>query len=429
LLSCLFAASAQGGSLVGSSWKVTAGDTLYGIGRAIYPGDTVKQAKLRRDIARLNPAVFGDGANNMKIGLMLVLPQYVTGQGSESPASKTEISTTTTSTVEKTSGMVASTNPARPEWVIKKGDTLYAIARSVFPGDPRKQASLRIDIARLNPRVFAGGASNMEVGVVLKLPAYVNTSNLTSRKTETVEKATLESGSTKAVVSTRQSSSDVNQGSSTNTQPKQVGSAKVEKPVAASPEKPKPLKTSKANKAVVSPVLTPSGRQPQPQDRLQSPGNPYISLGFSYFGDRVVEVEDWPHITAGSGGHLRIGYEKLINHGNGYRLGLGLQYNFTNGGGKEASLRDQYLQLAYQYQSNAYLYGIGIVTHAGATVENDDITTEFDSAVGAQVYAEYLGRGKYYNWGISYTALDFDEQDSNESIDASRLEIYYSWRL
>ncbi len=65
----------------GTEWKVTRGDTLYAIGRAVYPGDAHKQARLRRDIMKLNPSVFANGANNMEIGVVLKLPGYVVPKG------------------------------------------------------------------------------------------------------------------------------------------------------------------------------------------------------------------------------------------------------------------------------------------------------------------------------------------------------------
>ena len=65
-------------TLRGAEWKVKRGETLYAIGRAVYPGDARKQARLRQDIMKLNPAVFANGANNMAVGIVLKLPNYVT---------------------------------------------------------------------------------------------------------------------------------------------------------------------------------------------------------------------------------------------------------------------------------------------------------------------------------------------------------------
>jgi hypothetical protein len=115
----------------------------------------------------------------------------------------------------------------------------------------------------------------------------------------------------------------------------------------------------------------------------------------------------------------------MLRHDHGYRLALGLQYNVV----KDASYRDAYLQLAYQYRSNPVVYGIGVVTHAGARLENHNTTTDYDSAVGAVVYLENVGNGKLAGWGLSYTYLDIDEEDSGSSVDASRAELYYSWRF
>ena len=69
--------SRSGTGFTGTEWKVARGDTLYAIGRAIFPGDASRQARLRQDIIDLNPAVFANGANNMAIGTVLKLPDYV----------------------------------------------------------------------------------------------------------------------------------------------------------------------------------------------------------------------------------------------------------------------------------------------------------------------------------------------------------------
>ena len=55
----------------------------------------------------------------------------------------------------------------------------------------------------------------------------------------------------------------------------------------------------------------------------------------------------------------------MPHHGSGYRLSLCLQYS----GSEDVSFRDSYLQLAYQYRANTLVYGIGVVSHAGATLE------------------------------------------------------------
>jgi len=269
------------------------------------------------------------------------------------------------------------------EWKVTRGDTLYAIGRAVFPGDARKQARLRRDIMKLNPSVFAKGTNNMAVGVVLKLPNYV-----------------------------------VPKGS-----PPKVGEpAHMAIPIPVEVTlKPAP------QPATPDPVVEPEPEKPWEITSAPSheESGVVLSLGYSYGGDKLIDMGNWPDITAGSGVHLRLGYEQMPHHGSGYRLALGLQYHVA----EDASLRDTYLQLAYQYRANSLVYGIGIFSHAGATVEEFNITTEYDAANGAIVYLENVGSGKLVGWGLSYTSLDIDEKDTDVTVDASRAELYYSWRF
>ena len=89
-LACsLYLPSASAGELSGTKWKVTRGDTVYSIGRVIYPGDIRKQAQLRLDIRRLNPAVFENGGNKMSVGVVLKLPEYVVPSTSSGANKKT----------------------------------------------------------------------------------------------------------------------------------------------------------------------------------------------------------------------------------------------------------------------------------------------------------------------------------------------------
>jgi hypothetical protein len=114
----------------------------------------------------------------------------------------------------------------------------------------------------------------------------------------------------------------------------------------------------------------------------------------------------------------------MYQFGGGYRVGLGLQYGYTD----QATLKDVYLQLAYQYRANPFVYGIGVVLHDGATLE-DDSTIDYDASSGVVVYLENVGSSYLAGWGLSYTSLDIEDKDSSESFDASRAEIYYSWRF
>ena len=156
---------------------------------------------------------------------------------------------------------------------------------------------------------------------------------------------------------------------------------------------------------------------------VRTESNYLVSLGYAYGGDKLV-YEDGSYDPAGAGAHARLGYEQMYQFGGGYRVGLGLQYGFT----EDSTLQDVYLQLAYQYRSNPFIFGIGVVVHDGATLE-DDSTIEYDAANGVVVYLENVGKGDLAGWGLSYTSLDIEDKDSSESFDASRAELYYSWRF
>ena len=60
-----------------NEWLIKSGDTLYSIARAFYPKSTRQQYKLRKDIKQLNPDIFRAGANKMKVGLILLMPDYL----------------------------------------------------------------------------------------------------------------------------------------------------------------------------------------------------------------------------------------------------------------------------------------------------------------------------------------------------------------
>ncbi len=58
------------------------------------------------------------------------------------------------------------------QWLIKPGDSLYKIARSIFPDDSKKQARLRREIVQQNPQAFANGSHNISVGDRLSIPEF-----------------------------------------------------------------------------------------------------------------------------------------------------------------------------------------------------------------------------------------------------------------
>jgi hypothetical protein len=381
LVFSLYLPPASAGEFSGTDWKVTPGDTVYSIGRAIYPGDARKQGQLRLDIRRLNPAVFGNGKNRMNAVAVLKLPEYVVYQQATMQEKKQTRSAP--DATKSTLVAVTATGFVGTKWVIKSGDTLYAIGRSVYPGNAQKQARLRRDILKLNPSVFANGANNMEVGAVLKLPDYVAPKGAPPKAAEPAH-------------------------------------VPIPIPVEATPEP-----------AAPDPVVEPEPETPREVASTSSPaeGGFVVSLGYSYGGDKLVDVDNWLDLTAGSGVNLRLGYEQMPHHASGYRIALGLQYNAVYANNGDASLRDAYLLLAYQYRANPVLYGIGVVAYAGAKLDDDGDTTDYDAANGAVVYLENVGNGKMAGWGLSYTYLDTEEEDTGKSVDASRAELYYSWRF
>ena len=57
-------------------------------------------------------------------------------------------------------------------WIIKPGDSLYKIARNIFPNNTQQQARLRKELVSNNPQIFKSGNSNISVGDKLKLPNF-----------------------------------------------------------------------------------------------------------------------------------------------------------------------------------------------------------------------------------------------------------------
>lgn len=55
-------------------------------------------------------------------------------------------------------------------WIVKSGDTLYGIARSIHPKNASLQAKLRTQIIKLNQAVFQKGAGGLYIGAKLALP-------------------------------------------------------------------------------------------------------------------------------------------------------------------------------------------------------------------------------------------------------------------
>jgi hypothetical protein len=384
---------ASAGELSGIDWKITSGDTLLSIGRSVYPGNAATQARLRQDIMILNPSIFASDQINMQVGAVLKLPQYVIDPQAPSPVAEP---------IKPAPEISSAPDSTRENWIVESGDTLYSISRSVFPEDPQKQSVLRRDIIKLNRPAFANGADNLAVGIALALPRYVD---------------------------------DNTQANAAKAPPATVPAATVAaaKPETAKPAASEPVSKPNTPAAEVKPVAEPETtavNEPVNKPRTESDpetgaSNFLISLGLAYGGDDLVKLDNGFDITGGSGINLRLGYQNLPEQGSGYRAALGLQYYPA----EDASLRDTYFQLAYHYRVSDWLYGIGVVAHSGAEVEENDIDVEFDSSTGLFLYLENLGGGCLGGWGLSLTSLEIESDDVNGDIDASSAELYYSWNF
>jgi len=292
-------------------------------------------------------------------------------------------------------------------WKVTRGDTLFAISRTLYPQDAVLQKRLREDIAKLNPTLFADGLDFLAVGVVLKLPDYVV---IKSTKPEFIEPA------------------DVPQ-TIQKTLPQPVSPATIPQPVSpATIVVPEPQPVSPATIVVPEPESEPKPPEVSSQsgpDSSRDEGDFIVSIGYSFGGDELVETDGGLDFNAGSGGHLRLGYERMSQQGRGYRAALGLQYNEVD----DATFRNTYLHIAYQYRPHSVLYGVGIVADTGSTFKSFGDTTDYDAALGGIVYLENFGSDYLAGLGLSYTFMDIEEKNSGESVDASRAEVYYNWKF
>ena len=401
---------AKAGELRGTEWEVTSGDTLLQIGRTIYPGNAGKQSKLRQDIMILNPDVFRKN-NNLEAGVVLKLPRYVVDPEATEPVRKQPQSAPKSETAKPVPVVSPPTVTAGKQWLVKRGDTLYSISRALAPGDTGKQKQLRQDIIRLNPQAFANGVSNLAVGVILQLPDYGESkaplpklAEPAPAAVEPLPKAAAEPAASVAVA------------------PLPKPAAEPAAPVAVEPA-PIPAAETAAAVEVVKPEPT---IEPEASTTDYSIDSGFLaSLGLAYGGDKLVSIDNGLDIMGGSGINLRLGYQQLRDDGHGYRVALGHQYHSAEG----VSLNSTYLQGAYQYQQKPVVYGIGVVAHPGAELDDVDLKIDFDSAIGLLLYVENVGNGNLAGWGLSYTALDFDDKDSSDSVDASHVEIYYNWHF
>lgn len=389
----------------GEYWIVEKGDTLYAVARAFYPKSPRSQAKLRKDIIALNQNVFASGARGLVIGLKLQLPESVTSVSK--PSEKKIVQTQTKKKPQSISqqSVLLSTN----QWLIKRGDTLYSIARYFYPKSNREQERLRKEIVNLNPPVFSQGANNMEVGLALMMPERL------------VEKPEQELIETPVVI---QEPSPIDDRAPDDT----ISSAEI-----------KQLPTMTMTMMVEESTDVITGIEPEEQvesteqwpgfDQAHSSSKLSVAIGYSAGGDDALISSGGPNITFGSGVHLRFGYDDLGDNTQGYRLALGYQSDQVTANTDSGELKQIYLQSLYLYNTADSLFGIGLSYHDNIAFEStiSAVTTkaDFDAAAGLVVLYEYKQLFGSHVMGISHTSLDSKNSLSQAGVDLSRTEIYY----
>jgi len=67
-------------------------------------------------------------------------------------------------------------------WIVESGDSVYSIARNVFPDDRAKQRQFRNELIQNNRAVFKGNPGRINVGDKLALPAFAISKPVTPEK-------------------------------------------------------------------------------------------------------------------------------------------------------------------------------------------------------------------------------------------------------
>ena len=372
----------------GKYWVVQRNDTLYAIARSFYPKSARSQSKLRKDIISLNQNVFAKDSRGLFIGLKLHIPQYV------SSASRSPVKT------KKQRVKVSSDLNLLTEnkWIIKRGDTLYSIARHFFPKSNRKQYHLRKEIINLNPEVFSGGANKMEIGLALIMPDRV----VKKAETKVIAVPVIEK------VSPITNTIKENQNTRLSKEIESTSEIYIE-------DKPPVQKKRRIMSSSSSDF-----------DSIVS-----VSVGYSLGGDTALVSTGGHDISYGSGAHLRFSYDGLWNNKQGYRIALGYQLDQVTAGSDSGQLEQMYLQSTYIYNIDNSVFGIGLSLHDSIAFESDisavKTTADFDAATGLVVLYEYKRFLGDHILGLSYTALDTKSSLNQAEVDMTRTEVYYRW--
>ncbi|MCK5334933.1 MAG: LysM peptidoglycan-binding domain-containing protein, partial [Gammaproteobacteria bacterium] len=312
--------------LQGKYWIVNSGDTLYGIARSIFPGNASLQSKLRIEIINLNQKVFKKGSGSLYIGAELVLPEFALSQlppvQSSQIKSHSKVSRKPkTTTSQKTSSHFLLENN---EWQVKRGDTLYSIARVFYPKSSRTQYKLRKDIVNLNPAIFSGGMNNMEIGLVLLMPDYV------VKADEPVNEIVAVPLEAEPLVIDTPVEVKVDKSISEPVSEKEIHASEIEadrepdiEPVSVSEKPDKHYGVTNYNNKQFSSQVS-------------------MNFGYSSGGDIAVAATGGSDVEFGGGGHLRLSYDGLWQNKQGYRLSLGYELGQVTAGSDSGELEQTY---------------------------------------------------------------------------------------
>ena len=89
------------------------------------------------------------------------------------------------------------------QWRVQSGDTLYGIARKLYPNNSELQRRLRRELVESNLELLQGNANNLSIGQVLTLPAFAVQTEPLKAKPVVAAKKPLETSRTQAVEVTK----------------------------------------------------------------------------------------------------------------------------------------------------------------------------------------------------------------------------------
>lgn len=342
-------------------------------------------------------------------------------------------------------------------WIVKSGDTLYGIARSIHPNKASLQAKLRTQIIKLNQAVFQKGAGGLYIGaklvlpkrageqsnsVMIKQPEQSTSRQVSNRHLLNTNEWQIKSGDTLYSIARvfypksnrkqyklRQEIIRINPAVfSGGTNKMEVGlfllmpeylvKAKgsntklVVVPVETQPitintpketVKPVEIKATRANSDVLeedneglqdNTVMDEPSRVTNYQNNNNTHDSSFsVSLGYSVGGDVAVAAQGGGDVMFGSGSHLKISYDGLWKNKQGYRLSLGYQLDKVTAGNDSGEVKQLYLQTLYLYNTPSSLFGAGVAYHYDISR-----TTNISSVIGVSDYEPAIGFVMMYEY-------------------------------